>query len=81
MKLTPIAANMTELELTDGTTVFFSYKTPVAGFIPGQGVFRTEEFFSQTTSKHINKWIRMQHPDATQTIVSQKKIERFVEPI
>jgi len=81
MKLTPIAANMTELELEDGTTVFFSYKTPVAGFIPGQGVFRTEEKFSQTTTKHINKWIRMRHPSATQTIVSQKKIERFVEPI
>lgn len=81
MKLTPLATNMTELELQDGTTVLFSYKTPVAGFIPGQGVFKTEQFFSQTTSKHINKWIKLQHPNATQTVVSQQKIEKFVDPI
>lgn len=81
MKLVNLGSNMTELELTDGSTVFFSYNTPVAGFIPGQGVFRTEKWFSQTTSKHINKWIKQNHPSATQTIVSQEKIQRFIEPI
>lgn len=30
MKLTPVAANQTEVELSSGVTVFFSYKTPVA---------------------------------------------------
>jgi hypothetical protein len=61
MKLVPLASNQTELELNDGTVVFFSYKTPVAAFIPGLGYYRTEHKWSVTTSKHINKWIRGQN--------------------
>jgi hypothetical protein len=34
MKLTPIAANRTQLNLNDGTEVFFSYETPVAAKLP-----------------------------------------------
>lgn len=79
MKLTPIAANMTELELEDGTAVFFSYRTPVAAFVPGTGIVRTEKFFSQTTSKHINKWIRKNAPSATVTQVPQEEIESLVK--
>ena len=56
MRLTPIAANQTEIE-TDNARVFFSYKTPVAAYIFGRGYVRSEEFFSTTTSRHINKWI------------------------
>ena len=58
MKLIPIASNQTELEIGNGVLVFFSYKTPVAAFIPGQGYIRTSEKWSRTTSKHINKWLR-----------------------
>ena len=79
MKLTPIASNMTELELTNGTTVLFSYKTPVAAFVPGTGIVRTEKFFSQTTSKHINKWIRQNAPAATVSQVPQEEIESLVK--
>ena len=57
MKLTPIAANQTELELTNGTQVFFSYKTPVAAYCPDKGYIRTAQFWSVTTSRHINKWL------------------------
>ena len=58
MKLTPIAANQTELNLNNGTQVFFSYKTPVAAYVPSQGYIRTDKFWSTTTSRHINKWLK-----------------------
>ena len=57
MKLTPIATNQTELNLNNGTQVFFSYKTPVAAYVPSQGYIRTDKFWSTTTSRHINKWL------------------------
>ncbi len=58
MKLTPIAANQTEVSFTNGTQVFFSYKTPVAAYLPEKGYVRTEKFWSVTTSRHINKWLK-----------------------
>ena len=58
MKLTPIAANQNEVEFTNGTQVFFSYKTPVAAYCPSQGYIRTAKFWSVTTSRHINKWLK-----------------------
>ena len=58
MKLTPIAANQTELSFTNGAQVFFSYKTPVAAYCPLRGYIRTEQFWSSTTSRHINKWLK-----------------------
>ena len=58
MKLKPIASNMTEVE-TDVATILFSYSTPVAccmnTFVPA--FFKTTEYFSVTTSRHINKWL------------------------
>lgn len=57
MRLTPLATNQTEVEFGNDVTVFFSYRTPVAAFIPGKGYVRTSKKFSQTTSKHINKWL------------------------
>ena len=56
MRLTPIAANQTEIETADAR-IFFSYSTPVAAYIFGEGYVRSEDFFSVTTSRHINKWI------------------------
>jgi len=58
LKLTPIAANQNEVELTNGTQVFFSYKTPVAAYLPEKGYVRTEKFWSVTTSRHINKYLQ-----------------------
>ena len=59
MKLNPIAANQTEVELSSGVMVFFSYKTPVAAHIPGKGYVRTDQHYSQTTSGHIPKWLAL----------------------
>ena len=58
MKLTPIAANQNEVEFTNGTQVFFSYKTPVAAYCPSRGYIKTAQFWSVTTSRHINKWLK-----------------------
>ena len=53
MKLNPVGSNMNEVEV-NGKSVLFSYKTPVAGY-DDQGAFRSEDWFSMTTTKHINK--------------------------
>ena len=58
MQLTPIAANQTELNFTNGARVFFSYKTPVAAYCPLRGYIRTAKYWSVTTSRHINKWLK-----------------------
>ena len=55
MKLNPVGSNMNEVEV-NGKSILFSYKTPVAGY-DDDGAFRTDEFFSVTTSKHINKYL------------------------
>ena len=56
MRLTPIAANQTEIETADAR-IFFSYSTPVAAYIFGEGFVKSENFFSTTTSRQANKWI------------------------
>ena len=55
MRLSPIGSNMTEVE-TDNARVLFSYRTPVAAYIYGEGFVKTEKYWSVTTSRHINKW-------------------------
>ncbi len=57
MHLRPIASNMTQLDLSDGTSVLFSYKTPVA-CLSDNGYYRTSKKWSVTTSRHINKWLQ-----------------------
>ena len=57
MQLTPIAANQTSVTFNDGTEVFFSYRTPVAAYLPSKGYVKTDTFYSVTTSRHINKYL------------------------
>ena len=56
MKLTPIANNQNVVSYTDGTEVFFSYSTPVAGYDPELGYIKTDRWYSSTTTRHINKY-------------------------
>lgn len=51
-----VGSNVTEVHHGD-VTVLYSYRTPVAAFVPGIGYLRTSEKFSQTTGRHINKWL------------------------
>ena len=75
MNLNPIQANMTELSI-NGLTILFSYKTPVA-FInyTDNKVFKTSKHWSQTTTRHINKWL------ALNDISKDKAIETTQESI
>ena len=70
MKLFPIATNQTEVETAEAR-IFFSYRTPVAAYIFGRGFVRTENFYSTTTSRHINKWIGTDSKTDTTEKVSQ----------
>lgn len=54
MKLKPLASNLTELEL-ENVTIYFSYKTPVAGCDANGDFFRSSAYYSPTTTKHIKK--------------------------
>ena len=56
MQLNPIGSNMTEVE-TSEARILFSYRTPVAAYVFGEGFVKTEKFWSVTTSRHINKWL------------------------
>ena len=56
MKLKQIGSNMTELDMGD-VQVFFSYETPVAARLTDGSLVRTNQWYSATTSKHINKWL------------------------
>ena len=57
MKLRPIASNQTELTTIEGTVILFSYQTPVAALLPSGRYVRTSNWYSKTTTRHINKWI------------------------
>jgi len=59
MKLTPLASNMTEVKIGN-KRVLFSYQTPVATKeLTGSGMtyYKTNKFWSATTTRHINKWL------------------------
>ena len=74
MQLTPIASNMTEVE-TSEARILFSYRTPVAAYVFGEGYVRTEKWWSVTTSRHINKWIGKDVPTEE---VSQTYLDNLV---
>lgn len=64
MKLKPLGSNMNQLN-TGKWTVLFSYETPVAALDDRSGkYYQTEEKFSATTSKHINKWLGAKKTEA-----------------
>ena len=58
IRLKHIASNMTVLH-RDNCEILFSYQTPVAVYDVKRGEYlRTETKYSQTTSRHINKWLQ-----------------------
>lgn len=64
MKLQTLGANKTLVTLADDNytvnrQILFSYSTPVAYAETdqtGRHYYKTEEYYSRTTSKHINSW-------------------------
>jgi hypothetical protein len=75
LKIKSIGANKTLVEIGDHE-IFVSYETPVAGYISGIGYFKTSEYFSVTTSKHINQYLE---GISKITIIPQDRINRFME--
>ena len=79
MQLTPIASNMTEVE-TSEARILFSYRTPVAAYVFGEGYVRTEKWFSVTTSRHINKWLDLRQGETAKE-VSQTYLDKLVQGV
>lgn len=77
MKLIPVGSNQTEIEKPDGTTILFSYQTPVAAFVPGRGGLVTSCRRSVTTSRHINKAI--DRWGCSRTEVEQREIDAIAD--
>ena len=61
------------LSYPNGTEVFFSYSTPVAGYTPELGFIKTEQWYSSTTTRHINKYL----DNNKATEVSQETINQL----
>ena len=79
MQLTPIASNMTEIE-TSEARILFSYRTPVAAYIFGEGFVKTDQFWSVTTSRHINKWLKDGHEDLPEfKEIPQERLNKLVQ--
>lgn len=53
-----IGSNMAELTTHNNNRILFSYKTPVAAYVVGTGYIKRDTWYSKTTSRHINKWIK-----------------------
>ena len=56
MKLKVIGNNQTEITTKEGVQLFFSYETLVAARTMNN-VYVTKTKYSNTTTKHINKWL------------------------
>lgn len=57
IRLKQRGSNQTILDLGDAGEVLFSYETPVAGIHPRMGFVRCTQFYSPTTSKHVNAYL------------------------
>ena len=73
MRLITHGPNRTELQYENGTCVFFSYQTPVAGYSPSEGYIKTDRWYSVTTTKHVNKYLN----GRTSREVSQETINKL----
>lgn len=76
VKIQSVGSNQTEVELSSGVTVLYSYTTPVAVFVPGEGALCTTTRYSVTTSRHINKAVARW--GATRHDVPQERLNSLV---
>ncbi len=77
MKLIPLGSNKNEVDLGNGIKVLFSYQTPVAfSKLTPEGLvrYKTSEYFSRTTSKHINQWFYEYDGE-----ISQQELEDMIK--
>ena len=80
MKLHSFATNRTLLTFNDGTEVFFSYSTPVAGYKPNIGYVKTDKWYSSTTTRHINRYLNDANVNPEEAkVVSQSVIDDLLK--
>ena len=72
MKIKPHGSNQT-LATANGCTVLYSYQTPVALQAPSGKYYRTDQKWSVTTSKHINRFV-----GANTTLVPQSLLDDWL---
>ena len=80
MKLIPIKANMTELQVND-MLILFSYQTPVAVIFPQGHAYTTEKKWSRTTTRHINQWLVSQPTFHVRTSRSQEFFDNLASEV
>ncbi len=78
MILRQLGSNQTEISFNNGTSIFFSYETPVAGHDLIKGYFKTGTYYSRTTSKHINNYLK--HADSYVSTVTDDYIVSLCHP-
>lgn len=73
MKLRPIGSNQTVLTFGNGDQILFSYQQPVAAKITDASgearYYRTNQYFSVTTTRHIHGWFDRRGISLSETVV------------
>ena len=74
MQIKRLGTSKTLLVLPSGSEAFFSYETPVAFQMHSGEIYKTKEYYSRTTSKHITQYLNGREAEA----VSQSFINQLV---
>ena len=73
LRLKPLKHNC-NVVIWNNDQILFSYETPVA-IIEGNGnIYRTKQYYSSTTTRHINKFLF----GLKYELVNQSKIDNFI---
>ena len=78
MQLQSFAVNRTLLIFDDGTEIYFSYETPVAGYSNKLGYVKSKQWYSSTTTRHVNKYLGDKLLGDTVSEVNQDVINKLV---
>ena len=72
MQIKSLGTSKTLLVLPSGAEAFFSYETPVAFQMHSGEIYKTEEYYSRTTSKHITQYLNGRKAEAVpQSFINQ----------
>jgi len=72
MQIKRLGTSKTLLVLPSGSEAFFSYETPVAFQMHSGEIYKTEEYYSRTTSKHITQYLNGRKAEAVpQSFINQ----------
>lgn len=79
LRINPISSNMTEVEI-GSKCILFSYRTPVAYKILGLSTYyKTNKKWSNTTTRHITKWINKAQYNAPVVTINQEELDNLIK--